>query len=363
MDEETSTTTKVVERVDALREAFQGKAKIASALVKAQAAVRPAEKSGENTYDKYNYSKYEDLHAVAQAPLADNELCIVYEEGSLTRLPNRTTQAGKLEFCVQIEIIAILMHSSGESLIFHGYGEGQDRGDKAVYKAITGAKKYLLSNILNIPSADDPEKDSHESDVSMPMPPGTIPPKKNIGEQFAAGKLNPVYQKTNGLISPKQIAEIEKAVAATSIAPPQLMYWINKHFNQGKPTIDSRFNIKAEWFDTILLFLKDKPDIIKNEKFAGDDVIAVAAPTPTPPASDKINQKDAEILKEAFQSAKITKEGALAWLRKYLDAANIPFEHIFDLPKASLPEILEIVRHHNDTIHDWLTAQKSGIDW
>jgi hypothetical protein len=47
-------------------------------------------------------------------------------------------------------------------------GEGQDRGDKAFYKADTGARKYALANLFNLATDDDPETDSPE----------TVPPRQ-----------------------------------------------------------------------------------------------------------------------------------------------------------------------------------------
>ena len=39
-------------------------------------------------------------------------------------------------------------------------GEGIDKGDKAGYKAYTGALKYYLANTFMVATGDDPEKDS-----------------------------------------------------------------------------------------------------------------------------------------------------------------------------------------------------------
>jgi hypothetical protein len=49
---------------------------------------------------------------------------------------------------------------TGEELVFHSEGEGQDAGDKGIYKAITGAQKYALMKAFMIPTGDDPEADS-----------------------------------------------------------------------------------------------------------------------------------------------------------------------------------------------------------
>jgi hypothetical protein len=59
-------------------------------------------------------------------------------------------------------------HESGESLEFKVAGQGMDRnskgvGDKAVYKAITGANKYALLKLLLIATGDDPEFEAKEA--------------------------------------------------------------------------------------------------------------------------------------------------------------------------------------------------------
>ncbi len=46
---------------------------------------------------------------------------------------------------------------TGEFIQGTGLGSGIDEGDKGVYKAITGALKYILTGNLMIPTGDDPE--------------------------------------------------------------------------------------------------------------------------------------------------------------------------------------------------------------
>lgn len=43
------------------------------------------------------------------------------------------------------------------------FGEGLDKGDKALYKAYTGAIKYYLADNFLVATGDDPEKDSPEA--------------------------------------------------------------------------------------------------------------------------------------------------------------------------------------------------------
>lgn len=63
---------------------------------------------------------------------------------------------------------------SGDSYSFSMVGEGTDTGDKAVYKALTGANKYALMKLFQIPSGDDPEADwggDKDEEPEQPKPP------------------------------------------------------------------------------------------------------------------------------------------------------------------------------------------------
>jgi hypothetical protein len=48
---------------------------------------------------------------------------------------------------------------SGESLEGTFCSQGSDTGDKGVFKAVTGAIKYILSSVFLIPTGGDPEED------------------------------------------------------------------------------------------------------------------------------------------------------------------------------------------------------------
>src|SRR5207244_7798356 len=45
-------------------------------------------------------------------------------------------------------------------VVLHAYGTGTDKGEKSVFKAMTGALKYGLRNAFLIPDESDPEADS-----------------------------------------------------------------------------------------------------------------------------------------------------------------------------------------------------------
>lgn len=132
---------------------------LAKALVKAQSQIKAAGKSGDNKFDKYSYAKLEDFMEAAKPVLSSNGLAVVFSTPEVVAMDDRTTKNGGAEHAVRVRIEALLIHESGETLTTVGWGEGQDRADKSIYKAITGAKKYALAGLLSIPTSDDPESD------------------------------------------------------------------------------------------------------------------------------------------------------------------------------------------------------------
>jgi hypothetical protein len=59
---------------------------------------------------------------------------------------------------------------TGEYIEGYGVGVGQDSGDKAIYKAITGALKYVLTGNFLIETGDDVENDENEPTEPVHVP-------------------------------------------------------------------------------------------------------------------------------------------------------------------------------------------------
>jgi hypothetical protein len=160
------------------------KQKLYSAISKAQAACTSAGKSGTNDYDKYDYATLHDYCEVVRPAMASNGLALTINVANVERLPDRKTSNNKDEHVVVVTLTGRLLHESGEFEDYIGYGEGQDRADKAIYKAITGGKKYLISNIFNVPTTDDPERDEGNRDQpnnqsNQQRQPASTPPSSN----------------------------------------------------------------------------------------------------------------------------------------------------------------------------------------
>ena len=114
-------------------------------------------REGNNTFDKYKYFSeaqykqlFTELFSEAKLELSFTEISYDTFEGSEKQSNGRMP---KLKF-----ILTDVDTGFYEETVITG--EGIDKGDKAGYKAYTGAIKYYLANTFLVATGDDPEKES-----------------------------------------------------------------------------------------------------------------------------------------------------------------------------------------------------------
>lgn len=133
--------------------------RLAAKLAEIIAAVGHIEKKGVNDFHKYRYAQDADILAAIRPHLAERHVIIVPTLVSQT-WHEVTTRNGQVEQIARVVMeYAVLDGDTGEELRFRMPGEGQDRGDKGTYKAVTGATKYALMKLFLLPTGDDPEAD------------------------------------------------------------------------------------------------------------------------------------------------------------------------------------------------------------
>ncbi|MFA5376982.1 MAG: ERF family protein [Dehalococcoidia bacterium] len=135
--------------------------KIAAALVAVQAQAGKVGMSGKNEHHRYDYAKLEDYIDALERVLINNKLAVVTSVTAATQLEPRMTKREGTEYVVDVELMLTVIHESGESYQISAHGQGQDSADKAIYKAITGARKYGLAMLFNLATTDYPENDSN----------------------------------------------------------------------------------------------------------------------------------------------------------------------------------------------------------
>lgn len=259
----------------------------------------------------------------------------------------------------------ILLHKTGKFL----RGEPctiicADGTPHSVGSGITYSKRYSLSSILGVAADEDDDAGSAMPDQKTPGPrkeEKAEPPKpapRSRGrkaatdpglEQFVNGSLNPKYQTMNGLLSEGQINELQTAVSKAKIDPGKFILWVSKKYGPVKKS----FDLKKEWFDEIMLILKDKPDIISKEPAGSDDVATelVAAEN----GAETISKDDLDRLKDAFETAGISRQDATAWLTEYTKTLGDEIDMLMDIHKAWLPEIIDSILADPESIKGYAT--------
>lgn len=124
---------------------------LAPALLEAKKQMTAVEKGGHNTHDGYDYAKLEDYMAVARPCLEAHGLLLVTSAPTVTPIEGRQTANGKPQYACYIHLVLRVVHAESKKWAeVDAHGEGQDRADKAVYKATTGARKYGVAMLFDL---------------------------------------------------------------------------------------------------------------------------------------------------------------------------------------------------------------------
>jgi len=129
-------------------------------LAEALLAVDSVEKKGRNTQQNYSYVRAADVANAVRKELFRRGVIMTADVEKTEWSEFQTNKGSRMTVCRLTVAYTLHDSDSPEKLTFHGLGEAFDSGDKAVYKAHTGALKYALRTLGLIPDeAADPEAD------------------------------------------------------------------------------------------------------------------------------------------------------------------------------------------------------------
>lgn len=151
--------------------------KIAKALVDVGDSVRFVGKGGENKYDKYSYAKLDDYVRACAVAMKTARITVLASSPEVVSVEPRTTKNGGTEHVARVRVIMRAVHESGQWAEIESWGEGQDRADKSVYKANTGARKYGYAMLFGLATSDDPEADEGVGQAEPPAPNRAVAPR------------------------------------------------------------------------------------------------------------------------------------------------------------------------------------------
>jgi len=138
--------------------------KLAAKLAEIMGEIGRIAKGGTNSAQGYKYVMASQVADAVREKLAAHNVIMlpvgadVVESG---RTPSEKQSLLTIRFTWRF-----VDGDSGETLDFQSIGTGADSGDKAAYKATTGAIKYALLTAFLIPTGDDPENDAALSNAA-----------------------------------------------------------------------------------------------------------------------------------------------------------------------------------------------------
>jgi len=156
--------------------------KIITALIAIRDELEPVPKDGSNAHFGYKYVTEQAMQA-ALRPLMKKHGILVIPSADPDCLPT-TDAAGYYNYMAAFRIC----HEDGDVWPELVYVPAQDKGDKASWKANTGALKYFLNRLFMLDTGDDPEgKNDAAANDSRPPPQREAPPRQAPPQQAPSG--------------------------------------------------------------------------------------------------------------------------------------------------------------------------------
>jgi hypothetical protein len=122
------------------------------------------QKRGHNERHNYNYVTAADLAGSVGDILAELGVIVIPQLQSISTEPARSSSERIARIVMNYRFVDA---RSGEELSVRVAGEGADAGDKAPYKAMTGALKYALLQSFLLATGDDPEDERADSRAAL----------------------------------------------------------------------------------------------------------------------------------------------------------------------------------------------------
>lgn len=166
------------------------------------ACVDRVAKNGNNTQQNYSYAMASDVYDAVRGELAKRFVLMVPHMEACDFIEKDTRNGGKQTLCTMKVRFEFTDAETGETMPVLSMGQGTDSGDKAAYKAMTGATKQCLIQTFLIPTGDDPENEPKQSKAPPPAGMDAMRARAKAAQasssQSASGVVFPNYGKAKG---------------------------------------------------------------------------------------------------------------------------------------------------------------------
>jgi hypothetical protein len=181
-------------------------------------------KRGRNEFHKYDYAMEADIVSELRKGLSDRHILLVPHVLHVERVA-----LGEKNVLTVVDMRFTFMDGeTGESLTIDWQGTGSDPGDKGLYKAMTGAEKYVLLKTFLIPTGDDPEQDDEQPAKPKPAP-GRTPTGKvatTRREPPPDVPTPPASIVTNPVITNAQVTRLRSLLKTHNVNIPEFKAWV-----------------------------------------------------------------------------------------------------------------------------------------
>jgi hypothetical protein len=235
---------------------MEPKSKLAAKLARILGEVGKVEKTGHNSFHKYDYVTESSLVWAVRQKLADAGV-FVFEstESQAHEIVMSEGPAGsqKASILTTVQTLHTFMDSeSGEQFSVKSQGQGSDVGDKGAYKAITGAMKYFLFKNFMIPTEDDPERDETTDERTA----GGVARTASTAQRAPAASENKSPARASrgasaGTAEPAKSTEVPREIPDELRAKWRGMKWQEAvvHFGKNKGTPLAKLeSASLEWY-------------------------------------------------------------------------------------------------------------------
>lgn len=141
-------------------EKIQTSNKLVQELAKIQKELEKMDKDGKNSRQGFEYVSEAQVKSMLQNKLADHGIMIIPHYEILNSWTTQTNNGKTMNY------LSVMGHfkltNGSDELVGSMPGIGMDTGDKAIYKAETGAQKNFLMQLFLMSTGDDPEHDNNQ---------------------------------------------------------------------------------------------------------------------------------------------------------------------------------------------------------
>lgn len=177
--------------------------------------VKYIQKTGYNSFHGYKYATEADVNEKVREELAKQNVIMLPSMVGHEMRPH-INRSGATEYITLVDMeFKFVDGDTGEAFTVNMSGEGQDAGDKGIYKAIAGAQKYALMKVFMIPTGDDPEADEGVDERNGKAD------KKPAKDQKPAQSTPKAAGKPTTKQPPQQQQQPQQGASADAISEPQ----------------------------------------------------------------------------------------------------------------------------------------------